>query len=506
MQNLSLLMLGFKTVLTLQNTFAVIIGAILGLIIGAVPGIGSLAGVALLLPLTYNFKPTTAIIMLGSLYYANMYGGSFSAILLNIPGDNPAVMTAIDGYPMATKRGRPGQALFTAITSSFIGGTIGIVILTFLGPTLANIGLNFGPAEMTAVLLVAMTSISWLVGENPTKGVIVTMLGIIIASIGMDTLSGVPRYNFGNLYLLGGIKFTPFVIGAVGFSQVMRLMEKRYQEVKTEYVKKKLTIKESLLTLHDFKRLLPPAIRSGLLGTYIGVLPGAGATTGSFIGYAAQKYFKSEEPLGTGALEGIAACEAANNAAAAGSFAPLLALGIPGSGTGAVLLGGLLMWGLNPGPLLFTNEPEFTWGLIASLFLANLITLAIASLIIPIVIQIVTIPVKYMIPCITVICVVGSYSTTNSMYGVIIMFLAGLLGYFLHKNEYPIAPMLLAFVLSPLLESNMRKAFIISSGSPSIFFKKPIACFFMIILIIFIAMPIIKAIIKSSKSKISKHI
>ncbi|MBS7526358.1 tripartite tricarboxylate transporter permease [Fusibacter paucivorans] len=496
MDNLMLLLDGFHTVLTLQNVLVVAIGAILGLVVGAMPGIGSLAGVALLLPLTYKFNPTTAIIMLGSLYYANMYGGSFSAILLNIPGDNPAVMTALDGYPMATQKGRPGQALFTANLSSFIGGTIGMLILTFIGPQLANVGLKFGPAEMTAILLIAMTSISWLVGENPTKGIMITMLGILIACVGMDTLSGSPRYEFGNMWLLGGIPFTPFVIGTVGFSQVMKLMKDRYKVVESEFMNKRLTIKGSMLTRSDVKRLLPPALRSGFLGTFVGVLPGAGATTGAFMGYGVQKAFKNKEPLGTGALEGVAACEAANNAAAAGAFAPLLALGIPGSGTGAVLLGGLLMWGLTPGPLLFQNESEFAWGLIASLFVANIITLAIALMVIPFLIKILTVKVKYMIPCITVICIVGSYSTSNSMYGVLVMFFAGILGYLLYKNEYPTAPMLLAFVLSPLLESSMRKTFIISGGSVSIFFEKPISLVLLICLAAIVATPIVRSIIK----------
>ncbi len=498
MENFELLFGGFATVFTLQNVGACMLGAILGLIVGAMPGIGSLAGVALLLPLTYKFNPTTAIIMLGALYYSNMYGGAFSAILLNIPGDSPAVMTTLDGYPMATKRGRPGQALFTANLASFIGGTIGMVILTFMGPALADLGLNFGPAEMTSLLLVAMTSIGWLVGENPTKGVVITMLGILLASIGMDTLTGSPRYNFGNIHLMGGIPFIPFVIGAVGFAQVIKLMEERNKVVEGG-VNQKLTIRGSMLSRHDVRRLVPPAIRSGFMGTFVGVLPGAGATTGAFLGYAAQKAFKSEEPLGTGAVEGIAACEAANNAAAAGAFAPLLALGIPGSGTGAVLLGGLMMWGLNPGPLLFTKEPEFAWGLIASLFLANLLTLLIALGIIPFLIKILSVPVKYMIPCITVVCFVGAYSTSNSMYGVLVMMLSGIVGNFLNKNDYSVAPMLLSFVLAPILESNMRKAFIISQGSVSIFFEKPISCVLLAVLFGIILFPIVKTVIRKVK-------
>lgn len=500
MENFQLLLQGFHVVFTLENVSVALLGAFLGLIVGAMPGIGSLAGVALLLPLTYKFNPTTAIIMLGALYYSNMYGGSFSAILLNIPGDSPAVCTALDGYPMAKNKNRPGQALFTANTASFIGGTIGICILTFTGPLLADVGLKFGPSEMTALLLIAMTSISWLVGENPTKGVIITMFGILLATMGMDTLSGMPRYDFGNIYLLGGIPFTPFVIGTVGFSQVISLVNERFKTNSNEGINTKLTIRKSLLTRHDFKRLLPPSLRSGLLGTFVGVLPGAGATTGAFLGYAVQQQMKSEEKLGTGAIEGIAACEAANNAAA-GAFAPLLALGIPGSGTGAVLLGGLMMWGLNPGPLLFTNEPEFTWGLIASLFLSNILTLMIAIGIIPFLLKILSVPVKFMIPIITVVCVVGSYSSSYSMYGVLVMFISGIVGYLLTKNDYPTAPMLLSFVLTPLLETNMRKAFIISSGSLNIFFTRPISCTLMIVFLLLVLTPIVKAVIKRNKIK-----
>ncbi|MEG1778239.1 MAG: tripartite tricarboxylate transporter permease, partial [Angelakisella sp.] len=246
--------------------------------------------------------------------------------------------------------------------------------------------------------------------------------------------------------------------------------------------------------------IIMPSIRSGVVGTFIGVLPGAGATTGSFIGYAMQRAFKNEEPLGTGAVEGIAACESANNAAAAGAFAPLLALGIPGSGTGAVLLGGLLMWGLNPGPLLFTKEPEFAWGLISSLYLSNIIALVISLAVIPFLIKILSVPIKYMIPCITVVCMVGAYSTSNSMYGVIVMFLSGILGYILEKNSYPTAPMLLAFVLAPMLESNMRKSFIISQGSLNIFFEKPISLALVIIMFVIISVPIIKPIIKKLRA------
>ena len=480
-----------------------LLGAVLGLVVGAMPGIGSLAGCALLLPLTYKFNPTTAIIMLGALYYSNMYGGSFSAILLNIPGDSPAITTALDGYPMARK-GRPGQALMAANLASFIGGTIGILILTLTASGLATLGLKFGYAEMTLILLIAMTSISWLIGENPIKGIVITMLGILVASIGMDTLSGAPRFEFGNMYLLGGVPFTPFIIGCVGFAQVIKLINEREADEKkraSQDSKTKLSIRESMLTKHDFKRMLPPTLRSGVMGTFVGVLPGSGATTGSMVGYAMQKKFKSEEPMGTGAIEGIAASEAANNAAAAGAFAPLLALGIPGSGTGAVLLGGLMMWGLNPGPLLFDSNPEFCWGLISSMYMANIFTLAVAILVIPFLIKILSVPVKYMIPIITCVCIVGAYSTSNSMYGVIIMFISGIVGYLLDKNGFPTAPMLLAFVLAPMLEKNMRKAFIASQGSLKIFVDSPLKLVLLAVFLVLILTPVVKSIRRKMQAK-----
>ncbi len=497
MESLQLLLSGFDVVFTLQNFSVAALGAVLGILVGAMPGIGSLAGVALLLPLTYKFDPSTAIIMLASLYYSNMFGGAYSAILINIPGDGPAVMTTLDGYPM-TKKGRPGQALLTANLSSFTGGLIGMIILTFTAPALARLGLHFGPVEMAALMILAMTSIGWLMGEKPLKGVVSTLIGILIACVGMDAVTGNPRFYWGSIYLMGGIPFTPLVIGVVGFSNVLSMMEEREKQIK---VNTKLSIKDSLLTKEEFFRMLPPAIRSGIMGTFVGILPGAGATTGAFLGYAVQKGMKNKEPLGTGAVEGIAACEAANNAAAAGAFAPLLALGIPGSGTGAVLLGGLMMWGLNPGPLLFTQQPEFAWGTIASLFLANFITLGIAFCIIPFLVKILSVPVSYMIPAITTVCLVGSYSATNSMYGVIVMFVCGLLGYIMKKADYPTGPLVLAVVLAKLFEVNLRRSFIISGGSPLIFFQKPISLVIMILFFTLLITPIVKMIIRKVKAK-----
>ncbi|UJF18480.1 tripartite tricarboxylate transporter permease [Vibrio sp. SS-MA-C1-2] len=498
MDTLSLLMSGMQTALTYQNILAAIAGAFLGLMVGAMPGIGSLAGVALLLPITFQFEPVTGIIMLSAVYYSNMYGGSYSAILLNIPGDSPAVMTALDGNKMA-KNGKAGKALFTANISSFIGGTVGIIFLTLLGPAMARFGLKFGPVEMAALLMVAMTSLSWLMGDSPTKGVITTLLGILIATIGFDIIVGTPRYHFDSLYLLGGVPFIPLVIGMFGFSQVMDMMEIRKNK---HHIETKLSIKDSLLTMKEIKRIIPVSIRSSLLGTSVGVLPGAGATTGSFLGYMIEKKVgKNSEQMGEGAMEGVSAAEAANNSAAASAFAPLLSLGIPGSGTGAVLLGGLLMYGLNPGPLLFTNEPDFTWGVIASLYLANIITLLVALSIIPFLVKILKVPVEIMIPIITVICIVGAYCSSNSYFGIIVMLVSGVIGFFLKKNDYPIAPLLLAFVLAPTLEVNIRRALLISEGDPLIFFQKPISLVLMTFLFLIILYPIIKKLFFNNHQK-----
>ena len=501
MENVMNLLMGFSTVFSFENLGVCLLGSVLGLIVGAMPGIGSLAGCALLLPLTYKFDPTAAIIMLGALYYSNMYGGAFSAILLNVPGDSPAVMTVLDGHPMAEK-GQPGQALFTSNLASCIGGLVGMLILTFLGPALAEVGLLFGPAEMTSLMIMSLMSIGWLLGDDPIKGTVSTMVGFLLASIGMDTLSGTPRYEFGNMYLLGGIPFVAFVIGAVGLSQVIDMMGTRHDP--SQIPNEKLTIRGSLLSPHQLRRMLPPAIRSGFIGTFVGVLPGSGATAASFLCYASQKAFKNEEPLGTGAIEGLSACESGINPAAAGSFAPLLALGIPGSGTGAVLLGALVMWGLQPGPLLFTNDPEVAWGLIASLFLSNIVALAISLMIIPSLIKILSIPTAYLIPIIATVCLVGSYSTDRSMYNVYITAIFGVVGYFFGKCKMPLAPVLLSFVLAPIFESNMRKAFISSQGSIGIFFTSPISLVFLLVTFALILSPVIKMVLKKAKGGAAK--
>ncbi|MGI6227158.1 MAG: tripartite tricarboxylate transporter permease [Peptococcales bacterium] len=498
MENFELLLKGFSIALTYDNLIAALFGGAMGLIVGAMPGLGSLTGVALLLPLTFKMNPTTGIIMLAAIYYANMYGGSFSAILLNIPGDSPAVMTAMDGYP-ATQKGRAGKALFTANLASFIGGTIGIFLLTLVGPALARVGLAFGPAEQAALILFALTSIGWLLGDAPLKGLLTTCFGIMLATIGVDQQVGSIRYTFGSINLLSGITFIPLVIGMFGFSQVMDMMINRLNY--DDLAKTKLTIKGSMLTSSEVKGILPTSVRAGLLGNFVGLLPGAGATVASFLSYIMEKKIgRDRKNLGKGSLSGVAAAEAANNAAAAGAFAPLLALGIPGSGTTAVLLGGLMMWGLRPGPLLFKEAPDFAWGLIASMYIGNIIVLLVALAIIPFVVNILRIPLSILTPIVALVCIVGAYSVNNSMFDVWFMIFCGVIAYLFNVYDYPVAPLLLAFVLTPRFEQSLRQAFEISNGSPVIFFTSPIAMTFILLMLGFIVAPIVMKFVKKDKN------
>lgn len=499
METLSYLFSGFQTALTFQNIGAAAFGAVLGIIVGAMPGIGSLVGVALLLPLTYAFNPTTAIIMLGAIYYANMFGGAFSSILINVPGDAPAIMTALDGYPLARK-GKPGKALMTSNIASFAGGLLGMIVLTFFGPALAQFGLKFGPAEMTTLMLVALSSISWLIEGDVMKGLAATCIGILISTIGISTNTSAARYPFGVVHLLSGINFIPLVVGFIGMAQVFNLLGQ--QERENDLVVKKLGIKDCRLDKEDVSRMVEPTIRGGLLGSVIGFIPGAGATMASIVNYTIQKKSKrNKEKLGTGAIEGIAASEAANNGAAAGAFGPLLALGIPGSGTTAVLLGGLMMWGLQPGPRLFTDSPDFAWSLISSLYVSNIIALILALVMIPFIMKVICIPNKILIPTITVICFVGSYASTTSMWGVLIMIIGGILGYVFQRYGYSASPMLLASILSVTFEVNLRRALNISGGSLSIFVTKPLSLIFLLIFVGLLFSPVIKKAYRKSKAQ-----
>ncbi|ARK28872.1 tripartite tricarboxylate transporter permease [Halalkalibacter krulwichiae] len=496
MDTLLMLLNGFGEAISMQNLLAALIGAVLGIIVGSIPGLGSALGVALLLPLTFGMDPITGIIMLAAVYYGCMYGGAYSAILINIPGDSPAITTALDGYPL-TKRGKSGKALFVANISSFIGGTIGIIALTFLGPVLANIGLAFGPAEVALLILLALCSVGWLLGESPAKGIAATVLGVMLATVGVDIISGQTRFTFGSENLLSGLSLIPMIIGMFGFSQILVMMTNKLN-VKEE---RKLTLKESIPTKKEVRRIMFPSLRSGALGNFLGVLPGAGATTGGLLSYVLEKRIgKNKKEMGKGAIEGVAAAESGNNAASVGSFVPLLSLGIPGSATTAILLGGLIMWGLDPGPLLFQTNPDFVWGLISSMYIGNVISLIAGLAFIPFLMKVIKIPNSLMVPIITVVCMIGAYSVNNNMFDVWMMIIAGVIAFLLQANDYPIAPLLLAFVLTPRLEMSARQALNISNGNLEIFVSSVISIVILLLITLFIiAPPIMKLIMKRRK-------
>jgi putative tricarboxylic transport membrane protein len=502
METFQLLLSGFVEAISIQNLLAALIGAVLGIVIGAIPGLGSALGVALLLPLTFGMDPITGVIMLAAVYYGCMYGGAYSAILINIPGDSAAITTAFDGYPL-TQKGKPGKALFSANMASFIGGTIGILALTFIGPALADLGLAFGPPEIALLILLALCSVGWLLGESPSKGVAATILGVMFATVGVDAMSGQARFAFGSDQLLSGLELIPMIIGMFGFSQVIVMISQKLNVKET----KKLSFKESLLNRKDAKRIAVPSVRSGLLGTFLGVLPGAGATTGGLLSYVMEKRIgKNKKEMGKGAIEGVAAAESGNNGAAVGAFVPLLSLGIPGSATTAILLGGLIMWGLDPGPLLFQSNPDFVWGLISSMYIGNIISLIAGLAFIPILMKVILVPNSLMVPIITVICIIGSYSVNNNMFDVWIMMFAGVVAFILQENDYPIAPLLLAFVLTPRLEMSARQAFNLSNGSLDIFVGSTISKIILLCITLFILAPLVLNVINKKKKDLKEDI
>lgn len=499
MENLQLLLQGFSVALTPENIFFCIGGGILGIIVGALPGLGPVAGVALLLPITFKMDPTTAIITLAALYYGTMFGGSISAILLNIPGDPASIMTTLDGYTLA-KKGRAGQALNISFYSSFIGGLLGAFFLTFAGPALASVGLRFGPPEMAALILLAMICVGWVLGKNPVKGLLSTALGLMIASIGVDSMQGTERMTFGMLNLIGGVEFIPLVIGLFGFPEVINTLI--YGSENSEIIKhEKLSYKNSWPSKEEWKRSTPASFIHGVLGFIIGLIPGAGSTTSVFISYIVEKKIsKHPEELGKGAPEGIAAPESANNAASVGAFAPLLALGIPASGTAAVLLGGLMMWGLQPGPLFMQSNPEFSWALIASMFTGDLFIAVICILSIPILVNILKIPNSILMPLIISISIIGSYSVNNSVFDVYITIIGGIIGYIFTEHDFPLATLSLAVILGPTLETAIRQSFKISNGSISIFFSRPISLTLLLVAATIFILPIaIKFVNKRKK-------
>ena len=467
MEEINALFHGFAVVLTPFNLVLMMVGIVLGVIIGVLPGLGGANGVAILLPLTFTMPPTSAIIMLSCIYWGALFGGAITSILFNIPGEPWSVATTFDGYPMA-QQGRAGEALTAAFTSSFVGALVAVVMITFLAPLVARFALQFGSAEFFSVYLLTFCSFIGMGKGSPWKTLASMMLGFGLAAVGMDTVTGSLRLTFGWSELMRGFDFLIAVIGLFGIGEILLSMEEGLSFTgKSAKIDRKIVLE----TWKKLPRYWLTSLRSCLIGCWMGITPG-GATPASFMSYGvAKRMSRDGHKFGTGQLEGVIAPETAAHAAGTSALLPMLALGIPGSPTAAVLLGGLLIWGLQPGPLLFVEQKDFVWGLIASMYLGNLAGLIVVLTCVPLFAAILRIPFSIIAPVIIVICAIGAYTVHNAMLDIWFMLLFGVIGYVFKKLDYPLAPMVLALVLGDRAEENFRRAMLDSQGNLGIFFS-----------------------------------
>jgi putative tricarboxylic transport membrane protein len=483
------LYIGFSIALTWTNIFYCLVGVFFGQIVGVLPGIGAPTAIALLLPLTFTVNPTSALIMFAGIYYGVAYGGTITSVLINVPGESSTVMTCLDGYQMALK-GRAGAALSIAAIGSWIAGTASVIILMTFAPALAKFALRFGPSEYFALAAMAFGLLTVFGGEQPIKIVISTLIGLLLATIGLDVVSGLPRFAFGTPQLLGGIDFIVIICGIFGVTEVFNSIE---EPEEGELIKQKMRLRDLFLTWEEWVASRWAIVRGSIIGFFIGMIPAGGITTASFLAYLAEKrYSKHPEKFGTGAIEGVAAPESANNAASISGFAPLLALGIPGSPTTAVMLAGFMMWGIRPGPLLFQTKPDLVWGLIASMYIGNFLLLLMNIFLIPPFVAILRLPYTIIMGFIVIFASVGAYSVNNNFFDVWMMLGFGVLGYVMKKLEYPIVPLVLALVLGRLAEDSLRRALTISGGSVTIFFTRPISLLFIVAAILAYLTPVIR--------------
>ena len=483
---------GFSVALTFQSLFLAFVGCFLGTIIGALPGLGPSNGVAILIPLAFSLglDPTAALILLTSVYYGAMYGGRISSILLNIPGDEPALMTTLDGYPMA-KAGRAGEALALSGIASFVGAFFATWGLVFLAPQLVKVALLFGPAEYFALFALAFATLGGISSTNQAKAALAAALGLGIAMIGVDGQTGVPRFSFGEVHLYDGIDFLVAIVGLFALSEVFIFLEHR-GEAGVEDKAAKVSIGRIIPSAALLRQTAPAMGRSTVLGFIAGVLPGAGASLGSFLAYTVEKQISDKDgTFGKGDPRGVAAPEAGNNAAAGGALVPMLALGVPGSGTTAVLLAMLLALNITPGPLLFTQNPDVVWGLIAALFIANFMLLALNIPMVGLFARLLLIPPKFLMPAVAMISFVGIYGISGSTFDLVVMVIFGVLGWGLRKLEVPMVPVILGILLGNLMEANLRRAMTISDGDWTALFSSPLALLLWAIAIIGFVLPIL---------------
>ena len=488
METFELLGHGLLIALTPKHILLMLAGVMLGLLVGVLPGLGAPNGVAILLPLTLALEPVSAIILLTSMYWGALFGGSITSILFNIPGEPSSVATTFDGHPMALQ-GRAGEALTGAFTSAFLGALAGVILLTFFGPMLATFALRFGPPEFFAVFFLAFCSFIGLSQGDPLKVLASLALGFSISQIGMDTVTASTRLTFGWQDLVKGISFLVVVIGMFGIGEVLTTREE--PEKLASAAAYRLDMRVVLQTWAKLPRYWMTWLRSVAIGCWMGITPG-GPTAASFMSYAvARKLSPNRENFGKGEIEGVLAPEAADHSAGTSALLPMLALGIPGSATAAILLAALVLWGLRPGPLLFVEQKDFVWGLIASMYLSNFVALVLVMLTIPLFASVMRMPFGILGPLIVVICLIGAYSVNNNVFDVWLMLGFGVLGYLMKKADYPVAPLILAMVIADKAEDAFRQSMIISGGKLSIFWANPLVATMMAMALLLLSVPLI---------------
>jgi len=477
---------GFGVALQPINLMYCFFGVLVGTLVGVLPGLGPAAAIALLLPTTFKLAPVSATIMLAGIYYGAMYGGSTTSILVNIPGEAASVVTCLDGYQMARK-GRAGPALGMSAFGSFIAGTFAVIALTFVGPFLSNLALAFGPPEYFSLMIVGITVLTYLSSGSMIKSLMMAGVGLILSGVGMDTIAGKYRFTFNVQALLDGVGVVPVAMGLFGISEVLMNLE---TEIKRDILKTR--VKNLFPSVKDWALSAWSIVRGSILGFFLGIIPGGGAVVASFASYAIEKKMsKHPEEFGKGAIQGVAGPEAANNSAAGGSFIPLLTLGIPANPVMAILLGALMIHGLQPGPLLMTNAPDLFWGTIVSMYIGNGMLLVLNLPLIPMWVKVLKVPYWLLYPLILLFCLIGSYSLDNSAADVVMMLAFGILGFLMKKFGYDGAPLILALVLGQKLETSLRRSLIMSHGDFSIFVSRPISLAFLIIAVLLLIIPIV---------------
>lgn len=480
MESIMYLLNGFYEVITPFNLLIVLLGSLLGTLVGVLPGLGPTSAIAILLPVTTVLDPTQGLMMMAGIYYGSMYGGSTTAILMNIPGESSSVPTTLDGYPLA-KKGRAGAALGIAAIGSFIAGIIGLIGLVLFAPILADQALKFGPPEYFTLMLVALIILFNLTGFSFKKSLIMGLFGFLISLVGIGITTGIPRFDFGFSFLTGGFEMISVIIGLFAIAEVLKGIEEK------RTLKKHVTIKNIYPNKTDLKKSALPILRGGLLGFFLGILPGVSATITSFLAYDLEKKVsKHPEEFGKGAIEGVAGPESANNATSSGGFIPLLSLGIPASPPLAVLLAALMIYGLTPGPVLFEQNNQIVWTIIASMFVGNVILLVLNLPLVGLWAKLTEVPFGILAPIILLISVLGAYSVRNSMFDVVVAIIFGALGYLFNKFHWPIIPFILCIVLGPQIERNFIESLQMSSGNLSIFIQRPISLTILLFAVIFL--------------------